>query len=88
MNNNDNSNTTTTANNNNNKKNKRVCRLVETTREGSPCPASACLNWLALMQYVWKGNGNHTRLSQSASHELLITDFGCLAGWCNYIFAH
>ena len=49
MNNNDNSNTTTTANNNNNNKNKRVCRLVETTREGSPCPASACLNWLALM---------------------------------------
>ena len=38
----------------------------------------ACLNWLPLVQYGWKGNGNPTWLSQSASFEVLISDFGCL----------
>ena len=36
----------------------------------------ACLNLLVLALYGWKGNHNLIGLSQSASCELLITDFG------------
>ena len=46
---------------------------VDTIRTASPC-----LNWFVLAYYGWKGNNNPPRSSQSASCELLITDFGCL----------
>ena len=45
---------------------------VKTTRT-----TPGCLNTLVLAWYSRKGNGNSTWSSQSASYELLITDFGC-----------
>ena len=45
---------------------------------GTTRTASACLNHLALTKYGWKRNGNPTRISQSASCKLVVTDFGCL----------
>ena len=46
---------------------------VDTIRTASPC-----LKWFVSAQYGQKGNDNPARSSQSASCELLITDFGCL----------
>ena len=80
---NSNDNSDNTNNNNNNS----IVRVLESPREWSPHPAFSCINWLALMQNVWKGKGNQTQLGQS-EHELLITDFGCLADWHGYIFAN
>ena len=37
------------------------------------------LNWLALVQYGWKGNDNPTSSSQSSSCELFKINFGYLA---------
>ena len=42
-----------------------------------------CSYWLTVAWYSLKGNDNPIRFAQTASCELLLTDFGCLL----YLFA-
>ena len=72
-NNNDNNNTNNNMGRGSGLSSLRVPSWVDTT-----ITASACLNWLALAYYGWKGNGNPTRSIQSTSCEILKTYSGCL----------
>ena len=55
----------------------QCCYVIYQVRwVGTTSTTFACLNWQTLPQYGWQGNDNPTKLSQSASSKLVITDIG------------